>query len=101
MDGYAGPELLSPRTSRGWSRVADGATNGIVMPRESRRSGKESPQLEKGRRMFGAYRANAKAAHKRALERQYGTLGPASPVRRIDPVTGRVIEIIQLPITSR
>lgn len=51
--------------------------------------------------MFGAYRANAKAAHKRALERQYGTLGPASPVRRIDPVTGRVIEIIQLPITSR
>jgi hypothetical protein len=24
----------------------------------------------------------------------YGTLGPASPVRRIDPSTGEVVEII-------
>jgi hypothetical protein len=79
----------------------EGATDGIVMPHESRPSHKESPQLEKGRRTFGAYRASARAAHKRALEQQYGTLGPASPVRRIDPVTGRVIEIIQLPTTSR
>ena len=34
------------------------------------------------------YRNAAKAAVKRALDAQYGTHGPASPVRRIDPKTG-------------
>jgi len=34
------------------------------------------------------YRSAAKAAFKRALDKQYGSLGPASPVRRIDPKTG-------------
>jgi hypothetical protein len=34
------------------------------------------------------YRNAAKAAFKRALDTQYGSLGPASPVRRIDPKTG-------------
>jgi len=34
------------------------------------------------------YRNAAKAAFKRALDAQYGSLGPASPVRRIDPKTG-------------
>jgi hypothetical protein len=30
----------------------------------------------------------AKAAFRRALDAQYGILGPASPIRRIDPKTG-------------
>jgi hypothetical protein len=33
----------------------------------------------------------AKVAYKRALERQHGSQGAASPVRKIDPVTGEVI----------
>jgi hypothetical protein len=35
-----------------------------------------------------SYRNPAKAAFKQALDAQYGSLGPASPVRRIDPKTG-------------
>jgi hypothetical protein len=35
-----------------------------------------------------SYHDAAKAAFKRALDTQYGTLGPASPVRRLDPKTG-------------
>jgi hypothetical protein len=35
-----------------------------------------------------SYRNSAKAAFKQALDAQYGSLGPASPVRRIDPKTG-------------
>ena len=29
--------------------------------------------------------------------RLYGSLGPASPVRRIDPKTGAVVEVIEAP----
>jgi hypothetical protein len=39
-------------------------------------------------------RAEAKAAFKRAYEQLYGSQGGASPVRKIDPVTGKVIAII-------
>ena len=34
------------------------------------------------------YRNAVKAAFKRAMDTQYGPLGPASPVSRIDPKTG-------------
>ena len=37
------------------------------------------------------YRNEAKEAFKRALDAQYGSLGPASPVRRVDPKTGHPI----------
>jgi hypothetical protein len=40
------------------------------------------------------YRKMVQAARKEVLSRIYGTLGPASPVRRIDPVTGEVKEIL-------
>jgi hypothetical protein len=38
------------------------------------------------------YLLRAAAQYKEASERRYGTLGAASPVRRIDPVTGKLIE---------
>jgi hypothetical protein len=41
------------------------------------------------------YRAEASAEFKRAYERRFGSQGGASPVRRIDPVTGEVIEVIK------
>jgi hypothetical protein len=42
------------------------------------------------------YLAAARAAYERALERSYGSQGAASPVRKIDPVTGKVIAILEL-----
>ena len=41
------------------------------------------------------YRAEAKAAFKAAYENVFGSQGAASPVRKIDPVTGEVIAIIK------
>jgi hypothetical protein len=35
-----------------------------------------------------------KALRKESDKQFYGTLGPASPVKRIDPKTGEVVEII-------
>jgi len=40
------------------------------------------------------YRKQAVEARKRAIESLFGSQGPASSVRKIDPKTGRVIEII-------
>lgn len=40
------------------------------------------------------YMAAAAAAHRRALERRYGSQGPASGVRKIDPATGEVVATI-------
>jgi hypothetical protein len=40
-------------------------------------------------------RAEAKAAFKRAYEHLFGSQGGASPVRKIDPVTGELIAIIK------
>jgi hypothetical protein len=37
------------------------------------------------------YRKKANAAFKRAYEQLFGSQGAASPVRKIDPVTGEVI----------
>ena len=47
-----------------------------------------------------AYKMEATAAFKRALEKRYGSLGAASPVIRIDPITGKVIEIINAGLKS-
>jgi hypothetical protein len=41
------------------------------------------------------YRAEAKLAFKRAYEQLFGSQGGASPVRKIDPVTGEVIATIK------
>jgi hypothetical protein len=38
-----------------------------------------------------AYRSESMKARRQQREAAFGTLGPASPVRRIDPLTGRVI----------
>ena len=41
------------------------------------------------------YRKKANAAFQRAYEQLFGSQGAASPVRKIDPVTGEVIGIIK------
>jgi hypothetical protein len=46
------------------------------------------------KRRAPGYRAAATAEYERAFERLFGSQGAASPVRRIDPVTGEVIGII-------
>jgi hypothetical protein len=44
------------------------------------------------------YRSNATAEYERALQRYItGSHGAASPVKRIDPITGKVIEILDQP----
>ena len=40
------------------------------------------------------YRSTARAEYKRAVEKEFGSQGAASSVKRIDPATGKVIEII-------
>ena len=47
-----------------------------------------------------AYRRAANEARRRALERIYGSLGAASPVRKIDPVIGKIIAIIKVSGTK-
>jgi len=41
------------------------------------------------------YRKIAAAARKRAIDRLFGSQGPASPIRKIDPKTGQVMAIIE------
>jgi hypothetical protein len=41
------------------------------------------------------YQTEAKVAFKHAYEQLFGSQGPASPVRKIDPTTGEVIAIIK------
>jgi hypothetical protein len=44
---------------------------------------------------YRAYKQRAAADYKQALERDLlGSSGAASPVRKIDPVTGAVIEVL-------
>jgi len=46
------------------------------------------------------YRAHAAKEFAQAFERLFGSQGAASPVRRIDPITGNVIETLApRPIT--
>jgi hypothetical protein len=51
----------------------------------------QTRQPKRGRQ---AYTARVNAARKQEVEQFYGSQGPASPVRRIDPLTGEVTEII-------
>ena len=44
--------------------------------------------LSRGRRL------SEDALRKESAKQSYGTLGPASPAKRIDPKTGEVVEII-------
>jgi hypothetical protein len=45
--------------------------------------------------MYRGYLSNATTAYNLARERRLtGSAGAASPVRRIDPITGEVIEIL-------
>lgn len=48
----------------------------------------KSPHKKAKRR----YLMRAAGEYKKALERRYGSQGAASPVRRIDPATGGIIE---------
>jgi hypothetical protein len=43
---------------------------------------------------------NKELERQRELKRQYGSLGAASPVRKIDPATGKVIAIIPIRKTT-
>jgi len=47
------------------------------------------------RKQAPGYRKKANPAVKRAREQFFGSHGAASPVRKIDPVTGEVIEVIK------
>jgi hypothetical protein len=51
------------------------------------------PKSEKKRALL-RYQLKASGEYKRAMQRRDGSSGAASSVRRIDPVTGEVIEII-------
>jgi hypothetical protein len=53
--------------------------------RKSVRAGKQAP----------GYRKKTNAAFERAREQFFGSQCAASPVRKIDPVTGDVIEVIK------
>ena len=53
--------------------------------RKSRKSGTKKPPGDQ---------AAASVEFKRAYERLFGSQGAASPVRKIDPVTGKVIAVI-------
>ena len=55
--------------------------------------GKKKPNSKK--RAKRGYRKEAAAAFKRADQQLFGSQGGASPVRKIDPVTGEVIAIIK------
>ena len=47
------------------------------------------------------YRLKAASEYKRAMQRRDGSSGAASPVRRIDPVTGEITEIIHTKAQSK
>jgi hypothetical protein len=56
--------------------------------------GKKPRRKNNRKRRTAAYRATASTEYKRAFDRLFGSQGAASPVRKIDPVTGEVIGII-------
>ena len=55
-------------------------------------------QTRRLKRARSAYTARVNAARKQGVEHFYGSQGPASPVRRIDPLTGDVTEIIHAKV---
>jgi hypothetical protein len=66
----------------------------VTMPNKLQQLRKE--QLRGSRAQLGkrGHRLSEKALRKKSEEHFYGKLGPASPVKRIDPKTGEVLEII-------
>ena len=55
---------------------------------------KEYLRQRRARPRKGGRRLSEEATRKQTEKRFYGTLGPASPAKRIDPKTGKVVEII-------
>ena len=55
------------------------------------------PKSEKKRELL-RYGLKAAGEYKRAMERRDGSSGAASPVRRIDPVTGEITEVINTKV---
>jgi hypothetical protein len=58
-----------------------------MLRKEQLRGSRDRPRKRGGRLSEGAFRKEADTLY-------YGTLGPASPAKRIDPKTGEVVEII-------
>ena len=56
---------------------------------------KKTYRRKKGSRTFKKYRSEAAAEYKRAFDKLFGSQGAASPVRKIDPATGKVVAIIE------
>ena len=57
---------------------------------------KKIHRRKKGSKPSRKYRSIASAEYERALEKtKYGSLGPASPVRKIDPATGKVVATVE------
>jgi len=56
---------------------------------------KKTHRRKKGPKPSRRYRSTATAEYELALEKKFGTLGPASPVRKIDPATGEMLAIIK------
>jgi hypothetical protein len=54
----------------------------------------KTKRQKKHPRRTSKYMVAAAAAYQQALERKYGSLGPASAVRKIDPATGEVLATI-------
>ena len=50
---------------------------------------------KKNRIRPAVYQETAEEIRQRRERRLYGSLGPASPVRRIDPKTGSVVDVIK------
>jgi hypothetical protein len=70
----------------------------IVTPKLS--PGKGGWSKSERKRALRRYQLNAAGAYKDAINRRDGSQGAASPVRKIDPVTGKVIAL-SLGVPSR
>ena len=55
-------------------------------------------QTRRLKRVRPPYTARVNASRRQGVEHFYGSHGPASPVRRIDPLTGEVTEIIDAKV---
>jgi hypothetical protein len=64
------------------------------MPTKLQLLRKEQSRASRAERRKRARRLSIQATQKKSASLFYGTLGPASPVKRIDPDTGEVVEII-------
>ena len=58
------------------------------------------PKSEKKRALL-RYQLKAAGEYKKTLQRRDGSSGAASPVRRIDPVTGEIIEVIPANVQGK